>query len=305
MAPDILAGDPPPSDSVCGTGDVYEALAEERGSLPEHGASRLEHFPLVREIASHGKVSWAWPGASPGPESRVTPLFLRPPLPTDPLSHDILAGAPPPPDSVPVYEVDHHDDLRRAGVQHQIDVLNTSSISAGPTPHELVYGRDHHSLIQSSVSSDDTSDPPPTDPEYSVRDRDLDYSRGMGHHLRWPVPPPSNGSKRRHSKTTSDNPVVVPPVVPSTVDGPVSRTPHGELPAAPHRTLRSRSKAPSLGSSSAPIKRSRVPVHQRWTYEPVVPVDRAVDERQLSTVAPSVVSLSAAVGSLPLVPRKP
>ncbi len=30
--------------------------AEERGSLPEHGASRLEHLPLVGEIASPGKV---------------------------------------------------------------------------------------------------------------------------------------------------------------------------------------------------------------------------------------------------------
>jgi hypothetical protein len=50
--------------------------AEERGSFPEHGASRLERLPLVGEIASPGKVSWAWPGVSPGPESRVTPLVL-------------------------------------------------------------------------------------------------------------------------------------------------------------------------------------------------------------------------------------
>jgi hypothetical protein len=50
--------------------------AEERGSLPKHGASRLERLPLVGEIASPGKVSWAWPGVSPGPESRVTPLVL-------------------------------------------------------------------------------------------------------------------------------------------------------------------------------------------------------------------------------------
>jgi hypothetical protein len=77
---------PSVTSAVCGTGDVYEALAEERGSLPEHGASRLEHFPLVREIASPGKVSWAWPGVSPGPESRVTPLLLRPQLPTGPFS---------------------------------------------------------------------------------------------------------------------------------------------------------------------------------------------------------------------------
>jgi hypothetical protein len=82
----LLATAPSVISEVCGTGDVYEALAEKRGSLPEHGASRLEHFPLVREIASPGKVSWAWPGVSPGPESRVTPLLLRPQLPTGPFS---------------------------------------------------------------------------------------------------------------------------------------------------------------------------------------------------------------------------
>ena len=79
---------PSVTSAVCGTGDVYEALVEERGSLPEHAASRLEHFPLVREIASPGKVSWAWPGVSPGPESRVTPLLLRPQLPAGPFSRD-------------------------------------------------------------------------------------------------------------------------------------------------------------------------------------------------------------------------
>jgi hypothetical protein len=173
--------------------------------------------------------------------------------------------------------------------------------------HELIHGGaslDLDTPIQDSDSSDDTVDSTPDCPAYSVRDRDQDYSRGMGHHLRWPTLPPPTGSKRRHPKTTSDTPVVVPPVVPTTALDPASRTSYGELPEAPHRSLRPRSKFPLPVSPSAPIKRLRVPVAQRWTYEPVVPMNHPVDEGQQLAMASSLVSLPAAVGSLPLVPRK-
>ena len=61
---------------------VTTVAPEERGSLPERGVGRLERPPLVGEIASlNGTVSWAWPGDSPRPESRVPPLvFQRQPV---------------------------------------------------------------------------------------------------------------------------------------------------------------------------------------------------------------------------------
>jgi hypothetical protein len=48
-------------------------------------------------------------------------------------------------------------DMRRVIVQHQIQMMNTTSVDGGLTPHELVYGRRTQSL-DSDVGPDDVVD---------------------------------------------------------------------------------------------------------------------------------------------------
>ncbi len=77
-------------------------------------------------------------------------------------------------------------------------------------------------LSETSSDSDDST------PAYTMQDHDKDLSRGMGHHLRLPVPVLTPGLKRRHPRTTSDSSLLMPevppvspsPVLPSSVPAP-------------------------------------------------------------------------------------
>jgi hypothetical protein len=140
--------------------------------------------------------------------------------------------------------------------------------------------------------------------DYSIRDRDRDLSRGMGSHLRLPVPPTSTGSKRRHDHTTSDFPLVVPVVAPPPLETPPPRASSPALPNVSSRTLRSRIKvSPTIVPPVGPTTKSRVPVHQRWTYEPALPVPTPPTPH---SHPPEVLSLASSVPlPLPLCPRQP
>jgi hypothetical protein len=112
---------------------------------------------------------------------------------------------------------------------------------------------------------------------YSTRDRDKDLSRGMGHHLRWPHPTSVGTKRHRPNHDPSFRPSPVPEVVPP-APSPVVPLPQSVGPVDPsgldRRVLRSR-RPPSVPRDprkTVPAPRSRVPVTQRWFYEPAFPV---------------------------------
>ena len=104
----------------------------------------------------------------------------------------------------------------------------------------------------------------------SVRARDRDLSRGMGNHLRWPHSVQSSGTsgtKRSHPNDPhAGHPAVVPVVTPA-ADSIVPRGPHrDETHSRVTRPRRQPSHKPAVLPSSA---RPRIPVSQRWFYDPV------------------------------------
>jgi hypothetical protein len=121
----------------------------------------------------------------------------------------------------------------------------------------------------SPVSSDsEVSDSSPAD--YSVRDQDRDLSRGMGHYLRWPHSlhsPCAGGTKRSHPNDPfSGRPPIIPEATPP-VDDAVPHLPPTDAPAP--RVLRPRLHPPSNPGLLPYTRPPRVPVAQRWFYEPV------------------------------------
>ncbi len=90
-------------------------------------------------------------------------------------------------------------------------------------------------LDLAAETQDSSSEDGSPTPDYSIRERDRDLSRGMGHHLRWQVPASSPGDRRRHSRTTSDTPQVVPALVPPASASPVPRP---DLPRPPEPSAR-------------------------------------------------------------------
>jgi hypothetical protein len=87
------------------------------------------------------------------------------------------------------------------------------------------------------------------DGSYTTREHDKDLSRGMGHHLRLPIPASSTGSKRRHSRTTSDSPCVIPTGAPPIIPSDFSRS-SAEL--SPDRTPHALRPLPSFLVSQFP-----------------------------------------------------
>ncbi len=181
----------------------------------------------------------------------------------------------------------------------------------GASPYSLVHDpRLHDGLSESSSDSEDST------PAYTTRNRDKNLSRGMGHHLRLPVPVVIPGLKRRHSRITSDGPIVAPGVVPLPLDSVVPPPALVPDPIPMTRVLRPRRSAHLPATSSPPATAPRVLVNQRWFYEPVppsLPADHVTHD-PLPThptalhaeVAAFTAELSSSSpsGLLPLVPRQ-
>ncbi len=153
--------------------------------------------------------------------------------------------------------------------------------------------------------ADSSSDDESTVSSYTIHDRDRDLSRGMGHHLRVPVPVSPSGSQRRRSLTTSDAPTVLqePAVVSVVHDVSASRISQSQLPEPSTRVLRPRRTGPSALASPPPAKIPRVPAGKRWYYEPLPP---DIPNQLHEEVAAFVGTLSSSLPShpIPLQPRQ-
>jgi hypothetical protein len=114
--------------------------------------------------------------------------------------------------------------------------------------------------------------------DYSTHDRDRDLSRGMGHHLRWPI-------SVHPTKTAAPNlvPLSVPVSPLNTVRPmasplasspfPVERVPGPPSPPPSTRILRPRTlQLSSANEPTPPTSTKRRPVCQRWYYDPVTPI---------------------------------
>ncbi len=150
-------------------------------------------------------------------------------------------------------------------------------VSPGPDAMDVLYDAalDDPTTLQaddSSCSSSGSDDQHNHPVAYSTRDRDKDLSRGMGNHLRWPhsLQSPGTSGTKRSRPTAPDCSHPIPAVTPA-VDKTVHRTPSSDTLLPTDRVLRPR-RQKSIADASLPSTRlSRVPVSQRWYYEPVPP----------------------------------
>ncbi len=126
----------------------------------------------------------------------------------------------------------------------------------------------------SSSSSSEFDDQQPHPAAYSTRDHDKDLSRGMGNHLRWPhsLHSPGTSSTKRSRPPTPDRPHPTPAVNPA-VDHAVRRTPSSDTLLHTVRVLRPRRKKSIPDVLPPSFLPSRIPVSQRWYYEPVSQAD--------------------------------